>query len=418
MMGGFRPPAAPSGPPAGFSGGGFGMMGGAPGMTPPGGGPFQPGFNPGGQPGADDVNKGKDGTWALWSRDKVVALNLNLSLRDAHYQMVVNELESLMVLFRGKAELADTRPRIHELAAGIQAYVKDKGTFPPGALHRPVSSQHVLDWRPDQRLSWLVEVLPYLPTGDYGTLRDKLDNDKSWSEGNNAIVAQAAVPQFLSSSKPSDDNPFWYQVRYPGNDHKLAATHYVGVAGVGLDAAEYKAGDPAVAKKLGVFGYDRVTRPGDIKDGLESTIVALQIPAEHATPWIAGGGSTLRGISEEDDCLLPFVCADYQGQRGTFAIMADGKVRFIPENMPPKTFRALCTIAGSEVVRNLDQIAPVVEGDSGPVLKATGAPPAAEVKPAEAPKAPEKPKAGEKPADKSRPAAPPKAGDKPEAKKP
>jgi hypothetical protein len=51
----------------------------------------------------------------------------------------------------------------------------------------------------------------------------------------------------------------------------FAAIHYVGVAGLGADAAEYADGDAATVTKRGVFGYNRVTRKVDISDGLDST---------------------------------------------------------------------------------------------------------------------------------------------------
>jgi hypothetical protein len=379
MAGGAMPPAGfnpPGGVAGGFPPGGAMPQGGSGGFMPPGMG--LPGMNPQGQA---DAKKGKDGKYVLYSQDKIVFVSLNLSLPDAVSQRIFQTLELGVVLARGYAEVSDPHPRIHELAAAIQAYVKDKnGTFPRGALRRSLSSERNLDWRPDQRLSWLAVVKDYLPGGDYTRLEIK--EAEGWNEGNNLRIAQVPVPQFLSPVKSS--NPLWYYIRYPYEGEKFfAATHFVGVAGVGLDAAYYRSDDPAVAKKLGIFGYDRETKVADVKDGLESTIVALQLSPEYAKPWLAGGGSTVRGISEEADCVQSFVCAEYQGKKGTFAIMADGRVRFIPADIAPDTFRAMCTIAGGETIRNLDEIAPVVEGDEGPALKTAPppVPPAAQAPP-------------------------------------
>ena len=58
------------------------------------------------------------------------------------------------------------------------------------------------------------------------------------------------------------------------------------------------------------------------------------------------------------------------GQRGTLAIMADGKVRFIPATLPAATFRALCTIAGGEQIDKLDTLCPVLENEADRELKA------------------------------------------------
>jgi len=92
----------------------------------------------------------------------------------------------------------------------------------------------------------------------------------------------------------------------------------------------------------------------------------MVLPPTYKTCWLAGGGSTIRGVPETDS-VEPFVCTTWKGRRGTFAIMADGKVRFIPADMRPETFQALCTIAGGEKIDNLDTIAPVA--DEGTVLK-------------------------------------------------
>ncbi len=143
----------------------------------------------------------------------------------------------------------------------------------------------------------------------------------SWCEGANLRYASVMIPQYISHADPSA-SPL---VRYPGVPLDVAVTNYVGVAGVGLDAADYPAGNP----KDGIFGYERETKPEEIKDGLDKTIALLQIPAGK-TPWLAGGGATVRGVPEGPDAAARFACADYQGKHGTFAVMGDGKVRFIP----------------------------------------------------------------------------------------
>ena len=49
-----------------------------------------------------------------------------------------------------------------------------------------------------------------------------------------------------------------------------------------------------MARKLGIFGYDRITKPEDITDGASNTILMIQVPPPYQGPWIAGGGSTMR----------------------------------------------------------------------------------------------------------------------------
>jgi hypothetical protein len=353
------------------------------GMVPPGGGIRRPG--PGGMVPPGGMNPGsqepkeerKDGTYDVRTEEKTLIVTLDLSLNGDAYKRIMREMGGLTQLVKGQADLAGNRSRVHELAAATRAYFEQKGQFPPGALHRPPSSERGLDWRPDQRLSWAVELLPYFGDGEYRNWNVK--KDLGWNDRENLLIARRLVPQLLALDGPK---PAPFSVHYPGLPGAVMATHYVGVAGVGYEAAEYKANDPAMAKKLGVFGYDRVTRKDDIKDKLSETIVFLQVPADYRAPWLAGGGSTVRGVSEGSDAVQPFVCTVYpanpdlktkwDGKQGTIAIMADGKVRFIPADIGPKIFRAMCTIAGGEDIGRIDDVAPVIPNGEEPELKAEG----------------------------------------------
>ncbi len=362
--GGSGPGMMPKGPvPGGMGGpGGAGMMppGGGRGMMPPGGGAgmMPPGAGPGGnpdQPGAKPDNEKPTSMVSIGLKDKSVTVHWDLTLSDPAYQAIVRGGEQVVVKMKGAADMTG-RSRVHELAAALKAYADKNGAFPRGTVERRVAAERAnLPWQPDQRVSWMASLLPFLGQGEYARVAAKIQPDKSWNEDENFYIAQMLVPQFLASDYPSAT---WW-TPYPGMLIPVANTHFVAVAGVGIDAADYSAADPAVTKKLGVFGYDRVTLVADIKDGLEQTIALLQVPADYKTPWLAGGGSTVRGVGESGS-VRPFVCVTYQGKRGTYAVMADGKVRFIPETIADETFQALCTIKGGEKIANLDQIAPVV----------------------------------------------------------
>jgi hypothetical protein len=346
----------------------------------------RPGLNPGALPGIAPAPgtvpaTGKDGSITTWYRDRTIAVTFDLNLKDVHREVYVpirDAFRAEMVQLKGQAELVATRLRVHELARALQAYAKEHGgALPRGAIQRAPNAERGIDWYPDQRLSWMVELLPYLGDGEFKDLiRDK---DKSWIEADNRLTAQVVIPQFLA---PGD--PKYARVRYPGKLGRYAATRFVAVAGLGLDAGSYPTGNAAVAKKLGAFGYDRVTKPDDIRDDADSTILLLQIPGGQISPWMAGGGSTVRGVSEGDDAIKPFVCTEYKGKKGTFAVMADYKVRFIPEDIKPSTFRAMCTIAGGEPVDDINTVAEAVPEEAITELKAgplAGGPPAAGTKP-------------------------------------
>jgi hypothetical protein len=367
-------------PGGGASGGPFPPGGGAKGGPfPPGmgasGGPFPPGgrppdTTPGGKPGEEPS------TLSSSRVENTVIVTADFHLKEAASDRAFTKMVQKILHIKGEADMMSGKSRIHDLAAAVHAYAQEKHQFPRGTADRKSTTDRAgLPFRPDQRVSWMAELLPYLGQGEYARLRSHIDDQQSWrvaaskdnkddpDRKNNRFVSQALIPYFLAS----DSSPTSWWVNYPGVDYPVASTHFVGIAGIGLDAASYSATDPAVAKKLGVFGYDRATKLEDVKDGLDKTIVLLQVPTDVKTCWLAGGGSTIRGVPETDP-IQPFVCTIYNGKQGTFAIMGDGKVRFIDKDMNPEIFKGMCTINGGEVIGDLDAIAPIVPGGEA-VLK-------------------------------------------------
>jgi hypothetical protein len=378
----------PPGGPGGMSPGGIpgspsgGMSPGGPGGMYPGGGGGQPGA-----PGAED-SRNPESTVGISRNTKLVALDFDLDWRGKLRDEVVPAIREYMVVKRAATEMADSRPRVHQLAAALRAYTEKNLAFPRGAYDRGSTSERFnRPWPPDQRISWMAEIVRYLPqyADEYGgnllVYPLGIDPSLSWNDKKNMRAARMLVPQFLASKSP---DAVW-TVGYPKVQLPVGATHYVGVAGIGLDAAEGT--DP---KRRGVFSYDRDTKMAEITDGPQNTIAVLQVPPEFKTPWLAGGGSTVRGVPDKDS-VKPFVCAELDGKRGTYAIMANGDVRFIREDIPDAVFQAMVTIAGGEKIerKDLEKYAPLVKPPEGTELVAKAAPPApTEVKPPPAPVAP------------------------------
>jgi len=281
------------------------------------------------------------------AQDKMLVASADLVLNQGAFAKIQGGTQQAMVLTKGALDMAGGQNRIHDLASALNAHVRAKGQFPRGtAVREPNPERGSLPWRPDQRVSWMAEVLPFINNGEFMGLSKMINaTGKSWREDENLAVARTVVPPFLAADS---QQPTWW-IPYPGVPTPVAATHFVGISGIGPDAAEYAADDPAVLKRLGVFGYDRITRLADIKDGPKNTIAVIQVPPFFKAPWIAGGGATVRGVSETES-IKPFVCATYQDKPGTFAIFCDGAVRFIPATIADADFKALCTIAGGEEV--------------------------------------------------------------------
>jgi hypothetical protein len=386
----------------GMMGGGPGMMGGGPGMM---GGPgaMRPGGaggGRGGQAGDGQAQQNEQSTVTVTIKDNAITLRIDVNPGDEKYDLIRADLQAKLSVIKGEAEMIGATPKIHELAEAFKKLVKDyAGKFPQGAHERkPGPERRGVPYPPDQRVSWMAELLPYLGYKEYSELYDAIAFEKSWRDPENQIVATSLVSQFLN---PWSSRPAWW-VPYPKIGREMAGTHFVGIAGIGLDAAGYDKDDKTFANKIGVFHYDWQTSLEDMTKP-EYTIAILQVPySDFKMPWIAGGGSTVRGV-DEDTGVKPFVCEAYtgnveafKGKVGTYAIMANGDVRFIPRDIPKDVFLKMCSLTQADKIDNLDDYAPLLPA------------PKVEKKPVLPPLEPE-PKRNPEPLPKA-PAQPPAAG--------
>jgi hypothetical protein len=286
----------------------------------------------------------------LQEKPPAFTLDLILPPPDGNSVLLQYTLRPQMVMLHGAAQMAESRPRIFELAEAVKDDSKKNLAFPRGAADRK-GMNFGRPYPPDERVSWMAQLLPYLGYNDvYQTInpergwRPEYDaGNKSWID-DNARAGAVLIPAFLDPAS----HPRTWSMQMPSMPGRVyGATHYVGIAGVGLDAAEYSADDPVQAKKMGIFGYHRQTKLDDVKDGLSNTILMIQVPPTYKRPWIAGGGATVMGVPEKNS-IAPFVSTKRGDKAGTYVLMADGSVRFITADISDDVFKALCTINGGD----------------------------------------------------------------------
>jgi Protein of unknown function (DUF1559) len=333
----------------------------APAVTPM---PVPPPPAPATTPPAKDLN---DSKITLADTDKTVVFSLDLLLNDKASNRLGGAIELAMYGLRGELELAAGGvAHRHQLAdaakhlgeQGIPDHGVPAGNFPYGVFKR-ADAKNRSAREPGRRISWMAGLLPFLGKE---SLYARIKFDASWKDPVNWMTARTLVPEFLDPAYPE-----WARVApYPGIPFPLGGTHFVGIAGIGQDAPDYTASDPAVVAKLGVFGYNRMTSLAEINKnrGLSATALMVQVPYDGpagVTPWMAGGGSTIRGVPEKNS-VKPFVSTGYNGKRGTFVLMADNSVRFVTEDIKDEVFQAMCTVKGPADVAALDRDAPKVEG--------------------------------------------------------
>lgn len=218
---------------------------------------------------------------------------------------------------RTAARRTQSKNNLKQLLLAMHNYHDAYGNFPVGTVKE--SAEEV-----DDRLSWIVSLLPF---AEQAALYEQIDQKSGWK---------------------SEANVDWtgfniQMLRNPAEANALeGATHYVGMAGIGEDAANLKVDDPGA----GVFGYNRQTRLRDIKDGTSNTIAIMEASNDFG-PWAQGGRSTIRSLTEEPYINGPDgIGSPWVG--GVQGALSDGSVRFISENIDPEVFKALMTISGGE----------------------------------------------------------------------
>jgi hypothetical protein len=321
-----------------------------------------------GLPGFLTLEDGPASKLILNRRGRYLTVKAELNLVERAYNRIYEMTLATVTRMRGMVDMASPLPHWSELAAAAERMRKENGdVIPPGTfpVGESTGGRLARQWPPHQRVGWMARLLPYLNQDD---LYRSIKHEKFWKADANLKAGSILIPTFLDPRYPDTS---WYAKLDVLGNKVLGSTHFVGCAGVGLEAGDYKADDPAVAKKLGAFGYDRKTAAKDVTDGLANTIYMIQVPPGYQRPWIAGGGATVMGVPEAKS-IRPFEFS-HQGKRGAIVLMLDGSVRFVDASVKDDVFKALATIRGGETIDDLESVAKKVKPPKAPELKTDSA---------------------------------------------
>jgi prepilin-type processing-associated H-X9-DG protein len=194
--------------------------------------------------------------------------------------------------------------------------------------------------QPAQRLSWFAPALLVFDQRIQETesLYHAVDFTAAWDQPRNQQIAQMRLTVAICYGNPPE--------AAPGTP---ALTSYVGMAGIGEDAAELPR-KPPISSRAGCWSYHEPTPFSTILDGLSHTILY----AEHSRfpgPWLQGGPATVRAVPElagQSELLgpgRPFAGNHPLG--GNFAL-ADGSVRWLENTIDATVFANMTTIAGAD----------------------------------------------------------------------
>lgn len=221
---------------------------------------------------------------------------------------------------------------LRQIGQAVHAYSKqNEDYFPPGTVINA-------GLKPQQRLSWEAAILPYLFESESAGKKA----DKKRDKGIGKIAFNEAWDAPANAGLRSNVLPFLCPVLahelMPG---KVGLTAYVGIAGVGEDAATLPRSDV----NAGFFGYDRLLQAKDITALLSATAAALETRHDNGL-WPAGGSPTVRGVLPEGNRYVGNDAAFGGLHRNRANILwADGSVRALSDEIDPELFRNLARIA-------------------------------------------------------------------------
>ncbi len=238
--------------------------------------------------------------------------------------VVVTVLVPAVAKVRDQANRVSCQGNLKSTGLAVHNYYDTFKYLPPGTMANPTLP-------PEKRFGWAFIIFPFQESENITT---RCDKDKAWDAEENQFAALVRNTRYRCPS-----------VEWPP-DSTYFPTDYLGIAGVGKDAATLPKDDP----KAGIFGYDRKITFNDIKDGTYLTVMVVETAWPRGS-WTAGGPDTVRGLDPEDSPYMgsegPFG-GNHSG--GTNVLFADGSVHFLKTPFDPPTFEALATYNGSEII--------------------------------------------------------------------
>ncbi|NMC19058.1 MAG: hypothetical protein GYA33_01450, partial [Thermogutta sp.] len=247
-------------------------------------------------------------------------LTILLDKESHDWTAAATEVRSLLESEWLQLGVALWRLRGETLGTGLQGVVKAEGLFPS-----PAAGGSLLP--PETRLSWLASTLPYFGYDDWYA---RLNPGYGWRAPQNQAVTARELREVINPLLgPTQTREGFFD------------SHWVGVTGIGEDAAELDPNDP----RAGLFNYNRRRGLQDLERGAANTLAVLGASARLGA-WAEGGFATARPLTRQ-----PYVNGpDGFGSGlpdGMLGMMADGSVRFIHRDIAPEVLERLAVVRGN-----------------------------------------------------------------------
>jgi hypothetical protein len=215
---------------------------------------------------------------------------------------------------RHDAEKSGCKGKLSQISLALANYHADYGCYPPA---------YIADENGRPMHSWRVLLLPYWDAGDFYR---RYRFDEPWDGPNNRKLGAEADSPWALYHCPSDRPE-------PGGADNSRMTSYVVVR------------SPETA-----WNGTRSAKRTDITDDDASTLLIVEV-ANSGIHWMEPRdlelGTMAPTINSKTDAGI-----SSRHQLGAWCILADGAVRFLPENMPAERLRILLTIRGGENLKS------------------------------------------------------------------
>jgi prepilin-type processing-associated H-X9-DG protein len=236
-----------------------------------------------------------------------------------------------LLRWRTMAERARCQDHLRRLAGmALGDYAKGREAYPAGTVANK-------DLPPERRLSWVVEVL-HRPGLNRGDLAVALDRSAAWDAKVNQKVTRTMIVTLLCPGIAAE-----------AADDPSGRLHYLGIAGVGTDAATLEADNV----RAGVFRYNSPTPLAAISDGF-SNVLLLMESGFNVGPWGAGGPTSVRAVVPGQQPYIgperPFGAGHLGGVNVAFA---DGSVRYLTDRIDPTVLEMLAAMADGQAANGL-----------------------------------------------------------------
>lgn len=208
----------------------------------------------------------------------------------------------LMPLSRGREASRRTQCKnnLKQIGLALYNYHDEHGAFPPA---------YTVDETGKRLHSWRTLILPYLE--QQAKLYSSIDLTKPWDDPANKSAYETNIRTYRC---PAANVPDFH------------ATY---LALVGPDQF-FHSSEPRNIKA--------------ITDGTTNTLAVVEVSPQHSVHWMSPNDASdevLAGIGGE---------TDFSHVGGFQALLADGSVRFLSQNIAAETLTALTTIAGGETI--------------------------------------------------------------------